>query len=93
MIKVTEIIEAKPYTVICKLSDGTVKHIDVMPLLEKHKHLEGIEKLYDKDIFSKASVGKFGEILWKDIVTTYQENTPTVWDYDISPEFVAQCAD
>ena len=92
MVKVTEILEAKPYTVICKLSDGTIRRVDVGPLLQKHKHLEGIEKLYDEKVFNKAFVGNFGEIVWKDIVTTYQQNVPTVWDYDISPEFVAEYA-
>ena len=87
MIKVIEIISAENFQIVCKFNTDEIKTIAVKPLLENQKHLNGIEKLYDNSNFKKAQVGRVGEIFWQDIITTYHQTSPQVWNYDISPEY------
>lgn len=86
MFKVTKIIEVSPYFIICEVNDSFVKKVNVLPLLENHKKLKGIEKLKDFKNFSKVKIGSFGELFWEDII----ENSSGIWNYDISPEFIME---
>lgn len=88
MLKIIEILHIEPYTISCKFNNGVIKKIDVKPLLENHKNLDGIDKMYDIDLFKKARIGKLGELYWEKIIKTTHGNEVVVWDYDISPEFV-----
>jgi hypothetical protein len=45
MIRVTEIIEKSPYYLLCKFNNGSVKKLDVLPIIKNHTHLKGIESL------------------------------------------------
>ncbi len=86
MLRVVKILSIKPYTISCLFNNGARKSIDVSPLLKKHNHLEGIEKLKDEKVFNTASIGQFGEIYWPDIILN--PTTGDIWNYDISPEFI-----
>ena len=88
MLKISYINLLDDCTILCTFNNGITKAIDVMPLLEKHKHLQGIEKLKEKNIFSKARIGMFGEIVWDKIIRLADSKENEMWDYDISPEFV-----
>ena len=87
MIRVEKIISIKPYQLTCKFNDGVIKTIDVEKLLIAQKHLNGIDKLFQEDIFMKVHVGNFGEIVWDGIINTFHNDKILNWDYDISPEF------
>lgn len=88
MLKISHIKLPGDYTIVCTFNNGITKAINVLPLLEKHKHLPGIEKLKEKNIFLKARIGIFGEIVWDKIIQSANANGNELWDYDISPEFV-----
>jgi hypothetical protein len=88
MKKIVEIIEVKAFYITCRFNDGRIATINVKPLLESQQHLQGIEKLYDETIFKKVRIGKMGELVWDNIITTIYDDKQTVWDYDISPELV-----
>lgn len=87
MIKVTEIISAKDFQIVCKFNTQEIKTIAIKPLLENQKYLNGIEKLNNSKIFEKAQIGIVGEIFWKDIITTHHQALTQVWNCDISPEY------
>jgi hypothetical protein len=84
MNKVTKIVEIAPYYIVCDMSNGVKKRIEILPLIEKQKKFEGIELLKEKQIFESAGIGEMGEIFWKDLITIKNEH----WNYDISPEFI-----
>lgn len=84
MIKVTKIVEIAPYYIICDMSNGVKKRLEILPLIESQKRLQGIELLKEKKVFESAGIGEMGEIFWKDIVTIKNGR----WNYDISPEFI-----
>jgi Protein of unknown function (DUF2442) len=88
MLKISHINLLEDYTILCTFNNGITKAIDIMPLLEKHKHLSGIEKLKEKNVFSNARIGMFGEIVWDKIIRFSNSGKDEMWDYDISPEFV-----
>ena len=88
MLKISHINLLDNFTIICTFNNGITKAIDILPLLEKHKHLPGIEKLKEKNVFSIARVGIFGEIVWDKIIRPADSKENEMWDYDISPEFV-----
>ena len=88
MIKVTAIEKAEPYVIVCRFNNNMVKKLDILPLIENHKNLDGIEKLLDIETFSKVRVGELGELVWDKIIkTTNYKGERETWDYDISPEF------
>jgi len=75
---------------ICKFNNGNIKKLNILPIIEQHKHLKGVERLLDEIIFNKVRIGEFGEIVWDKIVVTIQDKKEVIWDYDISPEFAYQ---
>jgi len=90
MIRVTEIIEKTPYYLLCKFNDGSVKKLDILPLINNHTHLKGVETLLNEAVFRNVRIGELGEIVWDRIVKTTDNGVETYWDYDISPEFAYQ---
>ena len=88
MLKISHINLLEDYTILCTFNNGITKAIDILPLMEKHKHLSGIEKLKEKNVFSKARIGMFGEIVWDKVIRIADSKENEMWDYDISPEFV-----
>jgi len=87
MVKIIAIKDIGSHTITCMFNDGTVRKIDVTPLLEKHHYLSGIENLYNEEVFKKAKIGVMGEIMWEEIITIEKNNQTVKWNYDISPEF------
>ena len=92
MLKVSKILKIDSFFITCEFNNGIVRTIDVGPIIKKHSNLNGIEKLNNAEIFAKASVGIFGEIVWNQLITTIFQGEKTVWDYDISPEFIIENA-
>jgi hypothetical protein len=87
MIRVVEIIEKTSYKLVCKFNNGMIKTLDVLPIIENHKQLNGVQKLLNDSVFNTVRIGEFGEIVWDKIVMTTQNGEEMYWDYDISPEF------
>lgn len=87
MIKVTRVYIENSHHLSCEFSNNEVRLLNVLPIIEKHKHLNGVSSLFNKEAFSKVQVGDFGEITWRGIVITENNGITTCWDYDISPEF------
>ena len=85
MIKIVKIINIDASSIICQLSDDSIRSLNLTPILAKHSHLNGIEKLKDINYLKKAKIGVFGEITWSKTITS---SSGEIWDYDISPEYV-----
>ncbi len=92
MIKVISIEKIEPYYLVCRFNNQVVKKLDIYPLIQQHKNLQGIDQLMANEIFNKARIGEMGEIVWDKIITTKHLNETIVWDYDISPEFAYEHA-
>ena len=90
MLKIIEILNTDNFIVTCKFNNGKVKKINMLPLLKNHQNLKGIEQLHNQEIFKKVEIGKLGEIVWKQIITTTYNNETFVWDYDVCPDFAYQ---
>ena len=60
------------------------KKIDIEQLIKEHSKLNGIIKLKDINYLKSAKIGNFGEIYWSDTIKIKN----TLWNYDISPEFI-----
>lgn len=88
MLKITGIEILDGFKILCIFNNGVSKILHVLPLLQNHTHLPGIEKLKEKNSFAKARIGLFGEIIWDNIIEMNNGNEKEIWDYDISPEFV-----
>ncbi|MCB9427128.1 MAG: DUF2442 domain-containing protein [Flavobacteriales bacterium] len=86
MLRVEKILKIEPYRIVCLFNNGIEKAINVLPLIENHKHLNGIEQLKEPNVFARAKIGDFGEIVWESIIRNSKTNER--WDYDISPEFI-----
>ncbi len=41
MLRVIERINVSPYSLLCKFNNGVIKKLDILPIIEKHKHLNG----------------------------------------------------
>ncbi len=85
MLKVTKIIEVSSGYLICELNNGLRKKIDIAPLIKRHKKFRGIEKFKNEAFVKTADIGLFGEIYWKEAITTSSNEK---WNYDISPEYI-----
>ncbi len=85
MIRVVKILKVDSGNIICELNNGTKKKVDINPLIQKHARFEGISQLKNEDFLKTAQIGEFGEIYWKDAVTTSGKQK---WNYDISPEYI-----
>jgi len=87
MIKITRVFIENPYQLICEFNNKEVRLLDALPILEQHKHLNGVYSLFEEEVFAKVEIGDFGELTWRQIVTSDYNGVTTCWDYDISPEF------
>jgi len=87
MLRVIEIVEKNSYSLVCKFNNGIVKNLNILPIIENHKHINGVQNLLNESLFNKVRIGEFGEIVWDKIVITNQNGIDIFWDYDISPEF------
>lgn len=85
MLKVVSIDQIEPYVLTCSFNNGSRRKLDVLPLIQKHNHLNGASELLNEAQFKKAQIGEMGEVFWKGIIRNSANET---WDYDISPEFI-----
>ena len=85
MLKVNKILEIENFAIICEFNNGVKKKLNVLPLIQNHSHLQGIDLLQNEIVFKKVAVGEMGEIFWKNIITSKSND---LWNYDISPEFI-----
>ena len=68
MIRITEIIGNTSYSLVCKFNNGVIKKLDILPIIENHKHIDGVQTLLNESVFNTVRVGEFGEIVWDKIV-------------------------
>lgn len=87
MIRIVEIMDKRCYTLVCKFNNGMIKRLDILPIIENHKQLDGVQNLLIESVFNTVRIGEFGEIVWDKIVKNSQNAEVIYWDYDISPEF------
>ena len=85
MIKVINLLDVNKEYIICRLSNNEIKKIYLAPLIVKHRHLKGIEKMEDDTYVKLAAIGMFGEIFWPETIINDEGDK---WNYDISPEYV-----
>jgi hypothetical protein len=85
MYKVQKIIEINQYAIVCQLNTGIKKKIEILPLIENHAHLNGINQLKEKAIFEKVAIGTMGELYWENLILSKSNEK---WNYDISPEYI-----
>lgn len=90
MLRVTKIVEKSCYILVCKFNNGIVKQLDILPIIENHRHLNGVQNLLDESVFFSVRIGEFGEIVWDKLVKTNTDGVEVDWDYDISPEYAYQ---
>ncbi|MEI7677026.1 MAG: hypothetical protein WCJ03_09620 [Bacteroidales bacterium] len=90
MLRITKITTQSPYFLLCEFNYHEIRKLDALPIIQSHLHLKGVERLLNESVFQNVGIGQFGEIVWKDIVVTIQNDEQIVWDYDISPEFAFQ---
>ena len=90
MLRITKITTQSPYLLLCEFNYQEIRKLDVLPIIQNHQHLKGVDRLLNEYTFQQVEIGQFGEIVWKDIVVTIQNGEEIVWDYDISPEFAFQ---
>ena len=90
MLRIINIKIKSNYTILCEFNHHEIRSLDVLPIIQNHQNLKGVEKLLNESVFNGAKIGQFGEILWEHIVVTVQNGEEVVWDYDISPEFAYQ---
>lgn len=80
MNKIVHIQLFDTYSILCTFENGHSKELDVLPVIENHLHISGVEKLRNLPVFKQAKIGDLGQILWEGILENGME-------YDISPEF------
>jgi hypothetical protein len=85
LYKVQKIIAIQNYSIVCQLNTGIKKRIEILPLIENHAHLNGINQLKDKSIFEKVAIGTMGELFWENLILSKSNEK---WNYDISPEYI-----
>ena len=85
MLKVVSIDHIEPYVLTCSFNNGSRRILDVEPLFQNHKHLNGITKFLEESRFRQVEIGILGEVLWKNSILTANDE---LWDYDISTEYI-----
>ncbi len=85
IIKVVEILDVTRKYVDCRLSNGAMKRVFLRPIIDNHSHLNGMEKMYDRDYVKLVKLGKMGELYWPNTIVS---SSGDVWNYNISPEYI-----
>ncbi len=89
MIKAIEILECKPYYLICKFNNGEVKRLQCEIFLQSESNKIYTEKILNEAVFSTAKIGALGQVYWDNVAEMKDENgVSMVCEYDLSPEFV-----
>lgn len=62
---VSDIIEVKPYTVVCRFNNEEVRAVDLWPLLEKNR-VDGnvYAQLLDTNYFKTVQLDSYGTLTW-----------------------------
>ena len=89
MIKAVEIIEVKPYEVICKFNNGEMRQINMQPIILSSNDFVNKQKLLEPNFFKQAAIGAFGQLYWADAAYFKNEKGELVnCEFDLSPEFI-----
>lgn len=89
MIKVTQIIEVKPFYIICKFNTGETKVFTLNEAMEDKSENRFVKKIKQEDVFAKVKIGEFGQLYWENSAEMKDEKGNTfICEYDMSPEFV-----
>lgn len=84
MYRITKILEIFQKKILCEINNQWAYWIDLEPLLEKHKHFQGIEQLDDEQYFNQVKIGEMGELSWEKTIL----QNGIYWNYDVSAEFI-----
>lgn len=89
MLKIKSISIIENYKILCFFNNGKKRIFDLEQSLDLTNKY--VKKILTPQIFSKVTIGKFGEIKWDDEgeIKDY-DGTILSCEYDISPEFVYQ---
>lgn len=88
MERVVEITEIGKYYCVCRFNNGTIKKINIEPLIKSHAN-KLTRNLFDFSIFSEVKIGDVGQLYWADTSTMKDEKGNIIpCEYDISPEFI-----
>ena len=89
MIKAVEIIDVKPYEVICKFNNGELRQINMKKIIMESNDFVNKQKLLEPEFFKQATIGTFGQLYWADAAFFRNENGELVnCEFDLSPEFI-----
>lgn len=62
---ITDIIEVKSYTVVCRFNTNETRVIDLKPLLDKHNTSGSVfKKLLDETYFKTVKLDSYGTLSW-----------------------------
>ena len=89
MIKVSQILEVKPFYIICKFNNGEVKKFNLNEALTQREESRFAKKIQQADVFAQVKIGELGQLYWEGVAEMKDENGKTfVCEYDMSPEFI-----
>ena len=91
MLKATEIIDIKGYSLICKFNNGQLRMVSIDQLMLNEPNMKIVETVLDKTNFLNVRVGSRGQILWPNSATMKDESGESIiCEYDMSGEYVYQ---
>ena len=89
MIKVVQILEIKPFYIICKFNNDEVKKFNLNEALIEKKDSRFVKNIEREDVFSQVKIGELGQLYWEGAAEMKDEKGNTfVCEYDMSPEFI-----
>jgi hypothetical protein len=89
MIKPIEIIEVRPFYLICRFNNGEIKKLFVEPIFQNQPNKLIAEKILNPDFFCQVQLGELGQIYWADAAQMKDEKGNWMsCEFDISPEFI-----
>lgn len=89
MIKVKEIQKNDSYSLQILFSNGEIKLINFASIIQANANNEYFKILAIPEVFTKAKVGKLGEIYWENIATIKElDGSVSPCNFDFSPEFI-----
>ena len=86
MRKITAIEVKDNFVIRCKFDNGEIRDVDIKTLLDKNGKYA--HKVFDKSVFKKVKLGKFGQLYWEGIAEMKDLNREIIpAEYDICPDF------
>jgi len=86
MVKIIYLEIVNPHSIICFFNTNEKRVLNIDKVFDTDD--EFVKKILQPDMFCKAKIGQFGEILWENVGEIRElDGTITLCEYDISPEF------